>query len=177
MKGFSGPKSESDAARSSSTRPEALAGLAASEYNFVREAVAENLRTPRDVLERLVPRTLAKEDDFRIAAALLANDALPASACERIAAALEGAAADLSPRDFYGVTVVERLFQHAATPRASFASLLRGPAFPKHLRGRVARERTRSDALELLGADPSENVRARAAKALKSKTDTFPPNA
>jgi hypothetical protein len=177
MKGFTGPKSESDAARSPSTAPETLGRLAASEYNFVREAVAENPHTPRDVLEHFVPAALLKEDDFRISAALLTNEALPASACARIAAAFGQVAADLSPRHFYGVLVVERLFQHAATPRDTFGVLLGDRTFPKHLRGRLACERTRSDALVLLAADPSENVRARAMKALKLREDAHTQNA
>lgn len=172
MNGFLGPKSEVEAARSPSASPDTLALLAGSEYIFVREAVAENSRTPSRLLEQLVPSSLSAEDDIRISAALLANPTLQNGPCGRIAELMVDIASNLSPRDFYAMLLVERLFRHPSTPKEAFVRLLESRDFPQHLRGRVACEETNIDALKLLVLDKSERVRSRAIKALKRQGDT-----
>ena len=169
MKKYLGPKDRLDAARRPFTPPEELAVLSSSEYVFVQEAVAANPNTPPQVLDTLIPHTLANENDFKIAASLLLNPALTPETCIKLINRIIPVAATISPRDYYSTMMIERLCAHKAVPHAPLCQLLGSQSFPKHLRRRVASEETRTDILLFLQKDNSETVRKKSAKALQNK--------
>lgn len=106
---YTDPKAALEAARSLSISESDLRVLAASPWNFVREAVAENPLTPLDTLEALQPAALLLENDFRIAKSLLRNPSSPRDLVANIARLEEKVILQFAPRNYDPKVMFEAL--------------------------------------------------------------------
>ena len=154
-------------ARDPETSPSELARLSASEYVFVREAVARHAATPLPALEAMVPKSLSGEEDFRIAAALLGRAGLPARLCETLAGLAPAALPKIQPRELHPRQFLEALAAHPESGSGVLAKLLDPDAAPRHVREWIARKSVRSDVLDVLSRDPSKIIGGVARRRLK----------
>jgi len=163
---YHGPKDRLDAARSTKTPTEELSRLAASDHNFVREAVASNPNTPPSTLMEMLPQGLPSDDAWRMLLALLKNPKLPQALGADVAKQVIAWCGNVMPRDFYPRLVLDTLSTCSQVPLESILGLADPNAVPTHLRGRIARHGCKAPLLELLASDPSQRVARRAQRAL-----------
>jgi hypothetical protein len=171
MREYGGPKERLQAAQSADASADELRHLSQSEYLFVQEAVASNPNTPEDVLTTLTPASLASEDDYRIALALVRNPALPVSLWYTIGDLIVESIGGITPRDFYPTEFVDAFVRSVLVPVESLVALANPACVPKHIRRRIAVKDTRPELLSKLLEDPSEKVRSRARRALATKKE------
>ena len=158
MAKFSGPKAALEAAQAPDATTELLRDLAASEYPFVRAAVARHPATEIAVLEALLPTRIESERDVEIGAALASNPRTPAAV---LAVLGDFARARLGePREApWAFDLGVRVCLHPGTPAETLRTLFEAPRAPTQFRKVVARDSGRSEIRELAARDRSETVR------------------
>jgi hypothetical protein len=166
---YHGPKDRLLAAQAEDTEPAELRQLSRSEYCFVREAVATNPNTPIDTLETLTPANLTSDDDFKTALGLLKNPKLPPQIAGVIADRVVLSVGRINPREFHPTRLIDALVRCTRVPAESLLPLSDTNTIPKHIRGRIAEPGVRPELLTRLMQDPSENIRARARRAMETK--------
>ena len=159
MTRFDGPKAALMAAQSPDASAELLDELAASEYPFVRAAVASHTATRPETLRILMPVDLLDDRAAAIARALARNPQTPADALRTLGAYILPQLGE--PRDRpWAFDLGVSLCANPATPSETVQAIIGSPRALQQFRKVVARETSRPDVLDVLRSDRSEVVRA-----------------
>ena len=157
-----GPKDYLDRATSPDATSEELRDLAASEYLFVRLAVAGHCSTPPDVLASLVPEAITDHGAEEMMLALAQNRSFPPSSLRRIALLVPSALHMRDTPSAFGAGIA--LFERADTPDAVLEELLSDELTTVEFRKVAARQTTHGAIRARLSADASSRVRRAATR-------------
>lgn len=149
------PKEQQDAALDTAASPRDLHLLSQSEYGFVRVAVACNVNTADDDLERLIPSELSNYTSQEVCLAIANNPSASVRTLSALASRLEAhVGGDRDDRVAFAAGV--QLCRHSNAPLESLMSLVESGS--TQFRKVVARETTRAEILDFLREDPSSTV-------------------
>lgn len=162
--GYQTPVDYLNAARTTGSSNE-LEFLAASQYDFVRLAVAENSSVTPPILLELVPENFATWNEQELAGAIAANTKVPIEALKKIAIGLRPYLNRARGNDMAGEAIL-RLCDNPAVPLEIVKVAIDPRETSPRIRKKIANNCSRKDVLELLSTDPSTVVQSRAAQAL-----------
>jgi hypothetical protein len=161
------PKIARTAASSDSISEEDLTLLALSQHIFVREAVAQNPRTPVSILTALFPTRLTTEYEIRLALSVIYN---PIHGTEFILTTILMIKSNfllLERLDYYQIMLIQAIASHPQVKISEIALLLDPNSIPRYIRHRIAEVVTQEDILIKLSQDPAARVRDRPTKRLE----------
>jgi leucine rich repeat (LRR) protein len=161
---FHGPKDYLDLAQSPDVTPDELRELAKSAYPFVRQAVAEHPRTPRDALAALLPAEPSDWNDFTLVATVArhahADEPLLRAIADRLG--LHRLREDRDSQRVFEAGIA--LFEQPRTPEDVLLGLLNDAGATTEFRKVAARQTTHQAVIEQLLTDRSESVRRAAGR-------------
>lgn len=149
------------------TNTATLKQLSAVPWVFVRAAVASNPSTPSEVLFELAQQELESSNDYRVAIGLVENPSLPAEIYGALVSEFLSKADELSPREFYPNRLVHALGRSKVGSLESWKQMVDPGMSPKWVRRILVNEESSRGVLELLKADPSTKIAAKARKLIE----------
>lgn len=155
---FHGPRDYLDLARSGEATADELRELARSEYVFVRQAVAENPKTPPDALRAVLPDDPVTWNDFTLLATVARHPAATEALLREIGArvSLEHLH-DRNPDRPFAAAIA--LFEQPNTPDDLLLGFLDDAAATTQFRKVAARQTSHDAVIDKLLTDRSETVR------------------
>jgi len=161
MNKYHSPKEQLDAARSPEASIEELQILAASVYDFVRVAVANNPNATPQVLNSMLPEKINSWNEQDLASSLAKHEKTSPATLSVLAEKLLPVMNNARGND-RGFRAGVSLCCNPNTPSEAVQRILCDPIVATQIRKMVAKETRREDALRILLTDRSEAVRKKA---------------